>query len=491
MAQRDLKIVVLGAGMAGILAGIKLQESGFTDVTIYEKADRIGGTWRENTYPGLTCDVPSHHYTYTFERNPDWTRHLPPGEEIQAYFERVTAKYGVDKLIRFNQEAERADFIAGRWQLVFRSGLTDSADILICATGVLHHPRCPNIDGMESFQGHLFHSARWDHSVPLEGKRIGIIGNGSTGVQIVSALAGRASKLEHYQRTAQWIMPVENGYFSEEERAAFHDPEVLAQAMDFEGYNAAVDAYTQAIIDEESEGARGIAEACLMNLEQGVTDPELRERLRPDHKPLCKRLIFSPDYYQAIQHPDSRLVTEGIERIEPTGIRTRDGELHELDIIVLATGFDPGAFMRPMRITGERGTDLESLWADHPKAYLAITMPDFPNLFMLNGPNGPVGNFSLIDIAEHQWHYIAQLLDKLRSGEADEICCSRQAMVAFETARSEAAKKTVWFLGGCNSWYLDQRGIPASWPWTYSRFLAEMEQPNWSHFDIRCHHGGK
>ena len=273
MAQRDLRVVVLGAGMAGILAGIKLQEKGFTDITIYEKADRIGGTWRENTYPGLTCDVPSHHYTYTFERNPDWTRHLPPGEEIQAYFERVTAKYGVDKLIRFNEEAERADFVEGRWQLGFKSGLTDSADILICATGVLHHPRYPHIEGMERFQGHLFHSARWDHSVPLDGRRIGIIGNGSTGVQIVSALAGRASKLEHYQRTAQWIMPVENGYFSDEERAAFHDPEVLAQAMDFEGYNAAVDAYTQAIIDETSEGARGIAEACLMNLEQGVTDP--------------------------------------------------------------------------------------------------------------------------------------------------------------------------------------------------------------------------
>lgn len=486
MAQKELKVVVLGAGMAGILAGIKLQEAGISDVTIYEKADRIGGTWRENTYPGLTCDVPSHHYTYTFERNPDWTRHLPPGEEIQAYFEGVTAKYGVDRLIRFNEEAVRADYIDDRWQLSFSSGLTDSADVLICATGVLHHPRYPSIEGMENFSGALFHSARWDHSVPLDGKRIGIIGNGSTGVQIISALAGRAARLEHYQRTAQWIMPVENGYFSQEERAAFHDPKVLAEAMNFEEYNASVDAYTQAIIDEESEGAKGIAEACLMNLEQGVTDPALREKLRPDHKPLCKRLIFSPDYYQAIQHPDSRLVTEGIERIEPQGIRTRDGELHELDVIVLATGFDASAFMRPMVINGRNGTDLETLWADHPKAYLAVTMPDFPNLFMLNGPNGPVGNFSLIDIAEHQWHYIAQLIDRLRGGEADAICCSSQAMEAFESARSEAARKTVWFHGGCHSWYLDQRGIPASWPWTYSRFLAEMEQPNWAHFEIAC-----
>jgi cation diffusion facilitator CzcD-associated flavoprotein CzcO len=282
-------------------------------------------------------------------------------------------------------------------------------------------------------------------------------------------------------------MPVENGYYSKEERASFQDPQVLNDAMGFEEYNAGVNAYTQAIIDEESEGAKSIAEACLMNLENGVTDPALREQLRPDHKPLCKRLIFSPDYYRAIQHPDAFLVTDGIERIEEKGIRTSDGELHELDIIVLATGFDAGAFMRPMQIVGRNGTDLETLWAEHPKAYLAVSMPDFPNFFMLNGPNGPVGNFSLIDIAEHQWHYIAQLIAKLHSGEADEINASGQAMEEFETARAEAAKKTVWYNGGCNSWYLDAQGIPASWPWTYSRFVSEMQAPNWAHFEcVSC-----
>ncbi|MAT92048.1 MAG: monooxygenase [Halioglobus sp.] len=483
MAEKQLKVVVLGAGMAGILAGIKLQEAGFTDVTLYEKADRVGGTWRENTYPGLTCDVPSHHYTYTFERNPDWTRHLPPGPEVQAYFERVSRKYGVDKLTRFNEEAVSANYQDGRWQLAFRSGLRDSADILICATGVLHQPQTPDIEGLHDFAGALFHSARWDHSVPLDGKRIGVIGNGSTGVQLVSALAGRAAHLEHYTRTPQWIMPVENGHFTEAQRAAFRDPQVLAEAMDFEGYNAAVNAYTEAIIDEHSEGAKNMAAACLQNLEQSVADPQLREKLRPTHRALCKRLIFSPDYYQAIQHPNAALVTEGVERIEARGIRTADGQLHELDIIVLATGFRPDVFMRPMRISGRNGADLEALWADHPKAYLAITMPDFPNLFMLNGPNGPVGNYSLIDIAEHQWHYIEQLIARLRSGQASEICCHAQALERFEHERTEAAKKTVWFTGGCNSWYLDSRGVPASWPWTYARFLEEMAAPRWEDLD--------
>lgn len=483
MAQQDKRVVVIGAGMAGILAGIKLQEAGFTDIAIYEKADRIGGTWRENTYPGLTCDVPSHHYTYTFERNPDWTRHLPPGAEIQAYFERTTAKYGVDKLLHFNQQATSAAFVDGRWHLQFQDGHSDTADILIAATGVLHRPRYPNIEGMETFGGAAFHSARWDHSVALDGKRIAIIGNGSTGVQLVSALAGRAAKLEHHVRTPQWIMPVENGYFSEAERAAFRDPEVLRQAMRFEEYNAAVERYTEAIIDTQSDGAREMAAACLANLEQSVADPVLRERLRPDHLPLCKRLIFSPDYYQAIQHPAATLVTEDIECIAPGGIRTRDGELHQVDIIVYATGFHADTFMRPMTIRGRNSVDLESLWAAKPTAYLAVALPDFPNFFMLNGPNGPVGNYSLIDIAEHQWNYIAQLIERLRRADCDEISPRLEAMRDFEAQRAEAAMKTVWYTGGCSSWYLGRDGVPSSWPWTYSRFVAEMSAPRWQDFE--------
>lgn len=484
MTTRELKVVVLGAGMAGMLAGIQLQKRGYRNAVIYEKADRVGGTWRENTYPGLTCDVPSHFYTYSFERNPDWTRHLPPGPEIQSYFERTAAKYGVLDMIRFNEEAESAEWRDGKWQLQFKSGHSDTADVLIAATGVLHQPRYPDIPGADDFRGALFHSARWDHSVALDGKRIGVIGNGSTGVQIISALAGRAAHLEHYQRTPQWIMPVENGEFSEEERAAFRDPEVLNRVMNHDEYMAAVEAYTQAVTNVDSPEAQEMIKACVDNLEQSVRDPELRERLRPNHTPLCKRLIFSPDYYEAIQHPNADLVTTGIERIEANGIRTRDGELHELDVIVYATGFHADAFMRPMQITGAGGVTLQDYWADKPRAYLAISMPDFPNLFMLNGPNGPVGNFSLIDIAENQWIYIDQLLERLRQGDCDALAPSHAATEAFEAARVEAARNTVWFKGGCSSWYLDKEGIPSSWPWNFERFVSEMAEPDWAAFGL-------
>ncbi len=485
MPEKNLRIAVIGAGMAGILAGIKLQESGRRNFVIYEKADRIGGTWRENTYPGLTCDVPSHHYTYSFERNPDWSRHLPPGQEIQDYFERTCEKYGVYPYIRFGEELAEARFEDGRWQLVMQSGLADEADVVIAATGVLHHPRIPDIKGADSFRGHLFHSSRWDHGIDLADKRIGIIGNGSTGVQIISALSGNVRHIAHFQRTAQWIMPVRNGYFSEEDKARFRaDPAALEAAMDTSTYQRGVEGYSQVITGDDGEGARYFNDTCRDNLEQGVRDPGLREQLRPDHKPLCKRLIFSPDYYEAIQRPGAALVTTPIERIEAGGIRTTDGALHELDIIVYATGFHADAFMRPMRITGEDGATLDTFWAVRPRAYLAVSMPGFPNFFMLNGPNGPVGNFSLIDIAEHQWHYISQLIERLERGDCEAVSPGEAVFQRFEEERIAAAKKTIWYTGGCRSWYLDAEGIPASWPWSFSRFQREMAEPDWAAFSL-------
>ena len=369
--------------------------------------------------------------------------------------------------------------------MTFDDGLEDSADVLIAATGVLHHPNMPDIDGAQTFEGALFHSARWDHSIDLQDKRIAVIGNGSTGVQIISALAGNVRHIEHYQRTAQWIMPTYNGHFSEEDKARFRaDPAALETAMDTGTYKKNVEGYSQVITGENGEGAQHFIDACRDNLEQAVTDPELRERLRPDHQPLCKRLVFSPDYYQAIQHPDARLVTAGIERIEPAGIRTCDGELHTRDIIVYATGFHADHFLRPIRVTGRDGIDLEDFWSLRPRAYLAVSMPGFPNLFMLNGPNGPVGNFSLIDIAEHQWHYISQLLDRLAQGECTAVEPDNETFEAFEQERIEAAKKTIWFTGGCKSWYLDAQGIPASWPWSFSRFTREMSTPRWEVFGL-------
>ena len=471
-ATRPLRVAVIGAGMAGILSAIKLTEAGLTDFTVYEKADRVGGTWRENTYPGLSCDVPSHLYSYSFALTPEWSHRFSPGPEIQAYFERVAREHHVERSIRFGEEVVRCERVNGRWHLQTASGLRDEVDVVIAATGVLHHPRMPDIEGLDTFGGAAFHSARWDHSVPLDGARVGIVGTGSTAVQIVSAIVTRVARLVLFQRTAQWIMPQENPAYSDEEQSSFradagHLGELHAHLSQLFGV------FANAVVDASSPEMKMIEDACLTNLEEHVHDPELRERLRPTYKAACKRLVMSPDFYDAIQQPNAALVTEAIERVEPAGVRTRDGRLHELDVLVLATGFKADAFMRPMEIVGRDGVKLSEVWAQRPSAYLSISIPGFPNFFMLNGPNGPVGNFSLIEVAELQFAYVLSLVERLRAGECTEICASAEATDAFEAARVEAARNTVW-VTGCRSWYLDDRGIPATWPWPFDRFRAEM-----------------
>jgi len=469
--------------MAGILSAIKLKEAGLTDFTIYEKADRLGGTWRENTYPGIACDVPSHLYSYSFAPNPEWSHRFSPGGEIQSYFERVAREYGLERFLRCGDAVTRCAFDRGRWQLETARGHRDQADVVIAATGVLHHPKYPDIEGLDSFQGACFHSARWDHSVPLDGRRLGVVGTGSSAVQIVSAVVGRVAKLVLFQRTAQWIMPQENPPYTEAEKDEFHRHPELIHQLRAQISQLFADNFSNAVVNAEAPQMKLIEEACRANLESNVTDPVLREQLRPNYRAACKRLVISPDFYQAIQKPNAELVTEAIARVEPRGVRTRDGRLHELDVLVLATGFRVDRFLRPMEVIGRHGTLLNEVWAERPSAYLSISIPDFPNLFMLNGPNGPVGNFSLIEVAELQFAYIMQLIDLVRSGRCREVSATAAATEHFEAERVEAAKKTVW-VTGCRSWYLDDRGIPMVWPWTFDRFREEMAQPRQQAYEL-------
>jgi cation diffusion facilitator CzcD-associated flavoprotein CzcO len=486
--SRPLRFAIIGAGMSGILSAVKLTEAGLTDFTVYEKNDGLGGTWHENTYPGLACDVPSHLYSYSFSLSPDWSRRFSPGEEICAYFERVAYDHGIDERIRFGDEVTRCEFVDGRWHLETAAGHRDDVDVVIAATGVLHHPKYPDIEGIDDFDGACFHSARWDHTVAIDGARVGIIGTGSTAVQLVGAIVDRVEHLTLFQRTAQWIMPQDNPAYTDDEKRIFVEhPEQLRNVHDH--LKEMFGVFANAIIDSNSAEIAFIENACRANLEENVHDPDLRERLRPEYRAACKRLVISPNFYEAIQQPNAELVTEVIERIEPKGVRTKDActkdtRLHELDVLVLATGFHADAFMRPMNVIGRDGRTLADAWVERPNAYLSISIPDFPNFFMLNGPNGPVGNFSLIEVAELQFGYVAQLIEQLRSGACREISATREAMEQLEAARVEAAKNTIW-VTGCNSWYLDDRGIPATWPWSFARFREEMSAPKQAAFELR------
>ncbi len=484
MPRRDLKTVIIGAGMAGLLGGIKLKERGETDFVIYEKGDSVGGTWRENTYPGLTCDVPAHSYTYSFAPNPDWSAYFAPGPEIRDYFEAIATKYALRDHIRFDTEVSAATWDGSRWQVQTSHG-TDTADILIAASGVLHHPRYPTIAGLDTFAGAQFHSARWDHSVPTVGKRVGVIGNGSTGVQIVSALSDSAAQVVQFQRTAQWIMPTAELLYSDDERRLFRTDlsriEDIRNGPDAKARRAR---FTAAIIDVDSPELAEIQAVVEKNLEDSVRDPVLREKLRPDYRVACKRLVFSAHYYDAVQKPSVTIETGVIDRVEPNGVSMADGTFHELDVLVLATGFKVDQFVRPMTLHGRDGVDLEELWRESPRAYYAVTIPQFPNLFLINGPTGPVGNFSLIDIAEQQWDYIDQLIDLVRSGKASAVEPTMAALEDYEARRNERARRTV-FASGCNSWYLDKHGVPQVWPWSYATFLEAMAAPRREDYLIR------
>ncbi len=484
--KRDLRFVVIGAGMAGILAGVRLKQAGRTNFTIYEKGHAVGGTWRENRYPGLTCDVPAHCYTYSFAPNPEWSAFFAPGPEIRNYFEKVVRDYGIGDHLHLDSEVVSTVFDddSGVWKIQLVNGVTDEADILIAATGVLHHPNIPHFKGIENFPGHVFHSARWDDGAPLDHARVAVVGSGSTGVQIVSALSRRSAKVIHLQRSPQWIMPVENFDYSDAERAAFRaDPATIDAIRYGEEYWSGIRRFNKAIIETDSPQMHEIQGIVERNLDESVQDPSLRDTLRPDYMAACKRLIYSPDYYEAVQRPNVVVDTGQIDRFTAEGIVMADGTVHDVDTVVLATGFKADRFMRPMEVKGRGGYDLDTFWARRPTAFLAVSMPDFPNFFMLNGPTGPVGNFSLIDIAERQWDYISHFIDMVERGEARSISASRDAMDRYEERRITAARKTV-FGSGCTSWYLDKEGVPLTWPWSYDDFADAMKTPDLKDYEV-------
>jgi cation diffusion facilitator CzcD-associated flavoprotein CzcO len=480
----DLRVVVIGAGMSGLLAAIELDRAGFENVLVYEKGDRVGGTWHDNTYPGIACDVPSHFYSYSFALNPDWSHRFSPGDEIQAYFEDVARRYDVESRIRFGREVVRCEFADGRWRLTLADGDTDDADFVIAATGVLHHPNVPEILGLASFEGAVFHSARWNHDVELAGKRVGVVGTGSSAIQIVAAVVDDVARLTLFQRTPQWIAPMENPAYGDAEREEFRlHPETM-QAVREEIAQAFTHGFANALIDAESPILAAIQQACESNLENSVRDPVLREKLRPDYRATCKRLVLSDGFYEAIQRDNAELVSDRIERVETDGLRTADGRLHPLDVLVLATGFRVSNFVRPMQVTGRGGIALDDVWRAGPTAHLSIAMPDFPNFFLLQGPSSPVGNFSLIEVAELQVGYILQLIELVRAGRAREVAPTAEAARRYEAERREAAKSTIW-ASGCRSWYIGQDGLPIAWPFRFDRFRDEMKSPRLEDYELR------
>jgi cation diffusion facilitator CzcD-associated flavoprotein CzcO len=478
---RNPRVAIVGAGMSGLLMGVRLRQAGYSDFTIFEKADAIGGTWRDNRYPGLVCDIPSRYYSYSFAHNPGWSRVFAPGPEILRYLGEVADRHGLREHIRLGTEVTSGRFEDGRWHVQTNRGHEEAFDFLVSACGILHHPRVPPIDGLEDFAGSCFHTARWDHGVTLAGKRVGIIGNGSTGAQIVAAIAAEVAHLDVFQRTPQWVLPFPNARYTRLGRNVVGRSRRLSQ-LGYHYYRALYERVLTRGMIEPGWQRRLMSWICRQHL-RVVRDPELRRRLTPDYQPMCKRIIVSAGFYRAMNRPNVELVTTPIDRVEAEGVVTSDGALHGLDMLLLATGFDSHAFMRPMELIGTGGLTLSQAWSKDPRAYQTVALPGFPNFFLLVGPHSPYGNQSVIMISETQVNYVMQWISRWAAGEVDQMAPTQAATDRFNREVREAMPATIW-VTGCNSWYLDSEGVPELWPWRQDRHRRLLAEPEPADFEL-------
>ncbi len=471
---RKPKTIIIGTGLSGVAMGIRLMEAGFTDFTAYEKAEDLGGTWHYNFYPGLRCDVPSYYYQYSFSPSTSWSHRFCGGPEIKQYYTDTAKKYHVYERIKFNKEVVHAEYKDGQWHVEMADGEKDSADFLIACCGILVRPNYPNIPGLDDFKGTVIHSARWDNDLELKDKRIAVIGSGSTGIQMIKPLTDICKKVYSFQRTPQWIVPIPNRKYTEFGKKMQQIFPFLSKTY-YYSVRFLMERVMGVGVIRDGWSRRNIARLCQWNL-NSVKDYDLRKRLTPNYTPMCKRLVMSSEFYPAIQKPNAELVTEEIDRVEAGGIVTKDGQLHEVDIIALATGYHAAEHMLPMTMAVENGLTLTEAWKDGPRGYRTVSMPGFPNFFMVMGPNSPVGNISLTSIAETQSAHILKFIEMWSKGQFNELAPREEATERFNQDLIENMKDTVW-LTGCASWYLDKSGVPVSWPWTADKFRDDLKDP--------------
>ena len=476
---RELSVAIVGSGFSGIAMGVALRRAGIESFVILEKAGDIGGTWRDNTYPGAACDVPSHLYCFSFEPKPDWTRSFSPQQEIQAYLRHCVEKYDLAKHLRLHQEVTGAEFgeATGTWTVRIAGAEPLRARALVLGTGALHVPALPDIPGREAFEGRLFHSARWDHDFPLAGKRVAVIGTGASSIQFVPEIAPHVAKLQVFQRTAPWIAPKPDHAIGPRTQKLYRRLRPLQWLhrawlywlLEFRAIGFVVDTRLLKLLEL----------LLRRHLAREVSDRELRRKLTPPYTLGCKRILLSNDYFAALQRPNAELVTEHIERITPKGLQTADGVEHPADAIICGTGFSVGDALYHLPVRGRGGRTLESSFRRRDGHYLGVTAHGFPNLFLLMGPNTGLGHNSMVFMIEAQARLAAQAIAALRDRGLAFLDVREAAQRAFTDDLQSHMRRTVWSAGGCQSWYLDADGYNNTlWPfftfqyWWRTRRLA-------------------
>jgi cyclohexanone monooxygenase len=465
MTARHFDILVIGAGFAGLGAAIKLHEAGFDDFVVLEKADRPGGTWRDNTYPGCGCDVPSAVYSFSFAPNPDWSRAYAEQQEIQDYLERTSEEYDVTPRIHFGTEVLEASWseVEQRWSVDTTAG-TYRARVVITGAGPLHEPNLPNVPGLDSFKGHAFHSARWDHDYDLRGRRVAVVGTGSSAIQFVPMIQPQVEQLYLFQRTAPWVIPKFDRRIGDAEKRIYRRFPATQKAF----RNALYHLFELAQLAQRRPRVMDrIGRLAALHLKRQVKDPELRRALTPNFTLGCKRILFSNTYYPALQQPNAELVPHAVREVRERSVVGADGVEREVDTIIFGTGFHVTDMPIGERVRGADGRSMAEAWHGSPRAYLGTTVAGFPNLFMLIGPNVGNGHTSAIVLIEAQLEYALGALKAMRQRGLASVAVRPEIQRAYNERVQAALAGTVWNSGGCQSYYLDRNGTNSTiYPWT-------------------------
>jgi len=454
----DMPIIIIGAGFSGLGMAIRLKEAGIENFTILERAEEVGGTWRDNHYPGAACDVASHLYSFSFEQNPNWSRAFGQQPEIFDYIKRCADKYDLRRHVRFNTTVTGASFDENRglWNVSTADGNTLIGRVVVSAVGALSDPAYPSIKGLDSFTGKLMHTAAWDDDYELAGKRVAVIGSGASAIQVVPEVAKQVDKLHVFQRTPSWVMPKPDRPITAEEQNAFRKSSYKMELRRLSLYW--FNELTAPIIISDLGLFKKTAErVAKWHIRKQVADPQMRREVTPDYKIGCKRILVSNDWYPALQEPHVELETDGIARITENGIVTQDGRTVEVDAIVCATGFKVPSKAAPFDTTGRRGLDLNAAWDDGAEAYKGVTVSGFPNLFFLMGPNTGPSHTSVLEFTEQQMDYCLQAVQHMARKRLKFIDVKKQVQDKFNRGIQWRMKYTSW-TSGCNSWYLTDSG---------------------------------
>ncbi|MFD9890083.1 flavin-containing monooxygenase [Amycolatopsis sp. NPDC059027] len=479
--RTETGVVIVGTGFSGLGMAIQLRKEGREDFVILEKADDVGGTWRDNSYPGCACDIPSHMYSFSFEQNPGWSRAYSPQPEIWGYMRRVADKYDLHRFIRFGQEmtGTRWDADENRWYVATKSGDEFVAGALVLGIGALHLPMIPDLPGVEKFAGRAFHSAQWDHDYDLAGKRVAVVGTGASAVQFVPKIAPGVANLTLFQRTPPWIMPKPDRAMPGWLRGLFRSAPLVQRAYrDFVYWRLEARALG---FNGQSWVMKLGQRLAKRNIDKAVKDPGLRAKLTPDYTMGCKRVLISNDYYPALARDNVDVVTDGVAEVREHSIVDAAGVEHEVDAIIYGTGFHVTDAFDELEILGKDGRDLGKEWASEGmRTHLGITVSGFPNLFLLLGPNTGLGHNSVVFMIESQIRYVAEAL-RLARGKA--LDARPEAQERFNTEIQRKLAKGIWTRGGCKSWYLDAKGVNRTiWPgftWRYWLATRKVRQSDY------------